>query len=60
MTADEVIKKLLEVLPDNEIHDNDISWEWAWDELSDIAQEEVKEAREMVLDYLREGERWTK
>jgi hypothetical protein len=56
MTADEVILKLLSVLPDNEILHDDISWGWCWDELSDEAQEEVKKARRMALDYLRGGE----
>jgi hypothetical protein len=53
MTVDEVIKKLLEVLPDSEMHIDDISWEWCWNELSDEVQQRVKEARRMALDYLR-------
>jgi len=54
MTAEEIIRMLLNVLPDSggEMHD-DISWDWCWSELCDEPQEEVKEARRRALDYLK-------
>jgi len=52
MEVNEIIKKLLSVLPDSEMHD-DKCWDWCWEELSDKAQEEVKEARGIALKYLR-------
>jgi hypothetical protein len=49
--ADGIIRKLLSVLPDS-YHDGDDSWLWGWAELSDRAQEEVKEVRKAAQSYL--------
>lgn len=47
-----VINALLDNLPDS-IHLDDESWDWCWEELSGDAQEEVKEARRIALNFLK-------
>ncbi len=49
---EQVINQLLSCLPDSD--HNDPCWEWCWDELNDEAQQQVKEARRMALNYLHE------
>lgn len=48
MDAAAIITRLLGVLPDADRDD----WEWAWGEMGDEAQEEVKAAREVAELYL--------
>jgi len=50
--AKKIINTLLASLPDS-IHPDDESWDWCWEELSGDAQEEVKEARRIALNFLK-------
>lgn len=50
--AKTLIKDLLAHLPDNIKHDEDETWSWCWNELSDQAQIQVKETRKKARDFL--------
>lgn len=50
--ACDLIKELLNNLPDAE--NSDQSWEWCWDELSSDAQEAVKIIRRKASIFLKE------
>lgn len=47
-----IIEMLLNHLPDNTYYDEDPSWEWAWEELSPDAQDNVQKARAMAAEFL--------
>ena len=51
-TAHNLIRELLDHLPDNMRHTHDESWQWCWDELSGPAQEQVKHVRERATTFL--------
>jgi len=51
MSYTKIIVMLLKCLPDSISEDE--SWRWAWNELSDKAQEQVKEARRATDEFLR-------
>lgn len=51
MTHIEIVQLLVNHLPDSNHHD-DPTWEIAWDELSDDAQEEVKNARRAAWEFI--------
>lgn len=46
-----IILLLLDHLPDS-AHDDDESWLWCWNELSDDAQEAVKDVRRCVREFI--------
>lgn len=52
---DKIVRILLEHLPDTGFFD-DPSWDWAWEELSSDAQENVKNARAKAVAFLMENE----
>ena len=54
MNERDIIKLLLDVLPDTCLFDDDPSWDWAWNELSGDAQERVKWARIEAEKWLTE------
>lgn len=54
MKANEIVEMLLNHLPDTSFFD-DPSWDWAWDELSGDAQDQVKDARAKANAFLMEN-----
>jgi hypothetical protein len=52
MRLAELVETLLNALPDSD-HPEDETWNWAWDQLSDDAQEAVKKARMAASSVLR-------
>ena len=48
--ANAIIRLLLAHLPDSESQGED--WDWCWDELTDLSQENVKAARKKASRYL--------
>lgn len=46
----EVLQDLLNHLPDS-FHEDDPSWDWAWNELSDEAQASVKAVRARAMEF---------
>lgn len=50
----EIIQLLLNHLPDNEYYE-DPTWEYAWEELSNSAQEAVKAAGKVAWEFINEN-----
>lgn len=46
----EIVQLLVDHLPDTK--QGDVTWEWAWNELSDDAQEAVKNARRAAWEFV--------
>lgn len=54
------VQALLDVLPDNCKHEDDQTWMWAYQELSDEAQEAIQKARReavAAVNLIADGER---
>lgn len=49
MKQSEIIQLLLNHLPDSNFYNGDDCWDWCWNELSDEAQEAVKDARQKAM-----------
>ena len=48
----EIIRELIDHLPDSNNQDND--WNYCWNELTDESQEKVKAIRKKAIEYLKE------